>query len=197
MITAASPAEMAPNLTGFGNVLSALFFPSARPTSPHCLPVYLGISLGYWTFPLLLCRCGSHLRLTSRIGVFHPRCPLVAQDCRSGSRHPGTSDAEQRSDRACYRQPGTSLRKLYLSPPTSSHVGARHHQGHRQRQEPAATHCEEVDATDTADTGRLGRTVGNYLASNSNGMLALWRTCALGRRPSSATLVCRFTHRNK
>ena len=79
-----------------------------------------------------------------------------AQDCRSGSRHPGTSDAEQRSDRACYRQPGTSLRKLCLSPPTSSLVGARHHHGHRQRQESAATHREEVDATDTADTGRLG-----------------------------------------
>jgi hypothetical protein len=43
-----------------------------------------------------------------------------------------------------------------LSPSTSSHAAARHHHSHRQRQEPAATHGEEVDATDTADTGRLG-----------------------------------------
>ena len=34
--------------------------------------------------------------------------PGTAKDCRSGSRNPGTSDAEHRSDRACYRQPGTS-----------------------------------------------------------------------------------------
>ena len=32
-----------------------------------------------------------------------------AKNRRSGSRNPGTSDAEHRSDRACYRQPGTTL----------------------------------------------------------------------------------------
>ena len=32
--------------------------------------------------------------------------PGLLKDCRSGSRNPGTSDAEHRSDRACYRQPG-------------------------------------------------------------------------------------------
>ena len=66
--------------------------------------------------------------------------PGLLQDRRSGSRNPGTSDAEHRSDRACYRQPGTSLRKLCLSPSTSSHAGARHHHRNRQWQEPATTH---------------------------------------------------------
>ena len=40
-----------------------------------------------------------------------------------------------------------TCRPLCLSPPTSSHVGARHHHGHRQRQKSASTHREEVDAT--------------------------------------------------
>ena len=37
-------------------------------------------------------------------------------------------------------------------------AGARYHHGHHQWQEPASTHRQEVDATDTPDTGRLDRT---------------------------------------
>jgi len=52
--------------------------------------------------------------------------------------------------------PGTSVRKLCLPTLTSSHASARYHHRSRQRQESATTHRQEADATDTANTGRLG-----------------------------------------
>src|ERR1700731_281925 len=47
---------------------------------------------------------------------------------------------------------------LPLFPPASSLAGARHHHGHHQWPKTAATHRPDIDASDAAAAGRLGRT---------------------------------------
>lgn len=71
---------------------------------------------------------------------------------------PGTPDAEHRPVCACYRESGTSIRSLRLSPAASSLACTRHHHRHYQREEPIAAYRQEADATDNADTDRLGGT---------------------------------------
>src|SRR3984893_332584 len=51
-----------------------------------------------------------------------------------------------------------SLGSLPLFPPASSLAGARHRHGHHQWPKTAATHRPDIDASDAAAAGRLGRT---------------------------------------
>src|ERR1700720_3804235 len=76
-----------------------------------------------------------------------PKNPVICE--MNGAVNPSNSEWLTR---------GASVGSLPLFPPASSLAGARHHHGHHQWPKTAATRRQDIDASDAAAAGRLGRT---------------------------------------